>query len=92
MATLTERAKAGQTAFSLPQHNKAATATVNGSAATISSQSDFGVVLASAPAEGALVVITYTPVFTRQVDITVSNANPSNSDGKSDGAIWIVVP
>lgn len=48
--------------FSIPVHDMQATATVNGSAAPIQSQSPSSVTLASIPAVGAAVVVSYSPV------------------------------
>jgi hypothetical protein len=51
------------TRFPLPVHDQLATATVGGSAATLSSQDPFGVTFASAPALNAAVVISYNPQY-----------------------------
>lgn len=75
MATMTEIGNGVRTVYSLPIHNKTATATVNGGAATLASQQDASVTFSVAPANGSTVVITYTPV-----------AQSSSSSGSTSGA------
>lgn len=61
MPTIIERGDGVRTTFGLPIHTKSATATVNGSNATVSSQADSSVTFTTAPAAGSVVAITYTP-------------------------------
>ena len=66
MASITEKASAGQTVFTLPLHAGTATATVNGSPATISAQSNNTITLSTPCSAGDTVAITYTPVYPDQ--------------------------
>lgn len=62
MPILNEVGDGVRTVYPLPVHTKAATATVNGGAATLASQADASVTFSVAPVAGGAVAITYTAV------------------------------
>lgn len=62
LTTITELADGHRKVFHIPVHTKAAQVAVNGAPALIASQADSSVTLKTAPAAGASVAITYTPL------------------------------
>lgn len=93
MPTLTNRPIAGQTVFRLPIHDKTATATVNSVNASIASQDDDKITLASAVASTDIVAITYTPVsanptYSKVADIAAHPGEDGASDRTWGGSKW----
>lgn len=75
MATLTEIGDGVRTQYRVPLKTGNATATVNGSAATISSQGPSFVVFQTAPAAASTVIITYTPATPAVPEVDAANVN-----------------
>jgi len=94
MPQISSYADGASARFAVPLHNKQATATVDGSAATISSQGDFSVTLASAPAAGAKVVITFTAVTPVKPGVTLlaQSATAVSVTGTLTETVFAAIP
>jgi|SRR5690606_26582033 len=96
MATLTEIGDGVRTLYRLPLKTGSATATVNGSSATISSQGPSFVVFQSAPAADSTVVITYTPAapsaaVVSAADVTVAGFTTAGGTPVAAGSAQEVI-